>query len=917
MTMSGGQERGVIRPGSRRNGGFQVESTRRWAEEQGIRRYDGRQAGISRLRRGNRGEGRRSDGAFREADERIRLAGTLLEALQPGMEVSPGVMSFVGDLERLAGVPEGSLDADTAYRAAQFMDAGPAGPNLGAREAVAIAVSERVGEPRRSRVSTDSDAVRRAFYGLGLGRALEDAGDLVPLTSMGGEGITVDGVQREPDDPAVMAARAKVRALDEGEMRLARATFGHGKKVGTSGRRNALAKETFGERVVGGEVPVLMARRSEQPRWDGSTVLEVPTVQQPREQRWVREQRKQLWRDANYGASAMERARAGQLLKQMEAIPDESAYELNDAGRARRVLAVDPRGVRQLVVDPSVVLDPMELGLPADHPLIALAARYSQAEPVKGKFEVGAYEAVGAPNPEVWNTDEIGRAHGFSVPNDPGVPRAPVWPTVGQTIERVLEEAATPVRTLVMGRKPVEPDFGAVQQYWNEVDGPRPMVADLDGQLVIVQERDGRPVAGPPVFAVDSWVPEQGEGDEVFTRRYRVGTNAKWTQAGLEPARQLVQALAEYAGVPGDWRLVGDTGLSDPLINAAQNTALRQTLGAEAVTGSGATVRGSFPDRVERVGRAERGTVYDNSLFTVLDTIARLGGRPADDAPVGPPAMGPMVRGGAGVEPVYAETWHGVVKPLLERVRQVQGARLDAAPGMWRFDDFKTGGIYGGVPMLPPAPAPTFEGVMGGYTVNQNAGLPAGLAPQQVVEGLRVPGRLDAGTLGVLQEWLGDNVQSPTRTRGQVVGDYSASRPYEPVVDLGSELAANAVTGPGRFGDEVRIAAVPNYEEVVRRAQLAAQGVSLGAASRPTPVPQPTGIGDAMRLRTLLAQLAAQGGGASGPSMGELQWQPQARQGAMLGQQGADPTVGVWGQNPGGQPPTLEQLAVLARARRA
>ena len=93
MTMSGGRERGVIRPGSRRNGGFQVESTRRWAEEQGIRRYDGRQAGIRRLRQGNRWEGGRSGGELAAADARIDLARTLLEQLAPGEEPSPGTWS--------------------------------------------------------------------------------------------------------------------------------------------------------------------------------------------------------------------------------------------------------------------------------------------------------------------------------------------------------------------------------------------------------------------------------------------------------------------------------------------------------------------------------------------------------------------------------------------------------------------------------------------------------------------------------------------------------------------------------------------------------------------------------------------------------------------------------------------------------
>ena len=187
----------------------------------------------------------------------------------------------------------------------------------------------------------------------------------------------------------------------------------------------------------------------------------------------------------------------------------------------------------------------------------------------------------------------------------------------------------------------------------------------------------------------------------MFTRRYRVGENAKWQQEKLEGARSLVQALAEYAGVPGDWRMVGDTGLTDPMINAVQNTALQRTLGADAVSSRSAAVRGDFPDRVERVGRAERGTVYDNSLFTMLDTVARLGGRPAEDAPARPPAVGP-----GPANQAYSETWHGVVKPLLERAREVQGARLDAAPGMWQFDDFKGGGIYSGVPTLPPVPAP-------------------------------------------------------------------------------------------------------------------------------------------------------------------------------------------------------------------
>ena len=840
MTMSGGEGERVIRPGSRRNGGFQPAETRRFAEERGVRRYDGRQAGIRRLREGGEREGARDRGGFRGVDARMGLASTLLNQLEPGMDPDSGTWSFVQDLEAMAEVPAGSLDADTALRAAQFMDSGPGGPNLGAREAVAIAIGEQLSGPRENRSRfqrqgrDDQGEVRRAFYELGLGRALERAGDLVPAGTAVGEGLQVEGVGYGPDEPAVQALRGKVRQLDQGEQRLLRATFGHGKKVGTSGRRNALAKEPFGERVVGGDVPLLMARRSERKRWDGSTVIEVPTVQQPREQKWVQQAREQAQRGAAYGASPMERARSAQMLKQLEAITDQSAYELNEKGKARRVLAVDPRGVRQLLVDPSVVLDPMDLGLADDHPLIGLAKRYSQSEPATGKFEMGSYEAVGAPNPEAWNVDELGRAHGFSRPIDPGVPRVAAWPTVGQALQRALEEAETPVRTLVMGRRPVEPDFGAVQRYWNEAD-VRPMVADMgDGRLVIVQEQDGRPVPGPEVFAVDQWTPEQGEGDEVFTRRYRVGENAKWQQEKLEGARSLVQALAEYAGVPGDWRMVGDTGLTDPMINAVQNTALQRTLGADAVSSRSAAVRGDFPDRVERVGRAERGTVYDNSLFTMLDTIARLGGRPAEDAPARPPAVGP-----GPANQAYSETWHGVVKPLLERAREVQGARLDAAPGMWQFDDFKGGGIYSGVPTLPPVPAPTAESVMGGYVFDRAGGAnwPAQVVdgPEQIAEVLRTPSRFDRQTVAAVEGWLAENMQSPTRLMQEELapGPSYAAPPARPV-NLAAELAANAVTGSGRYGDEARIAAVPNYGALVQQAQ--SQGARRQAEAGGLPV---------------------------------------------------------------------------------
>jgi hypothetical protein len=269
------------------------------------------------------------------------------------------------------------------------------------------------------------------------------------------------------------------------------------------------------------------------------------------------------------------------------------------------------------------------------------------------------------------------------------------------------------------------------------------------------------------------------------------------------------------------------------MINAVQNTALQRTLGADAVSSRSAAVRGDFPDRVERVGRAGRGTVYDNSLFTMLDTIARLGGRPADDAPVRAPAVGPTPANQA-----YSETWHGVVRPLLERAREAQGRRLDAAPGTWQFDDFKGGEIYSGVPVLPPVPAPTIESVMGNYLFDRAGGanLPAQVvdAPEQIAEVMRTPGRFDRQTVAAVKGWLAENVMSPTRlTQGELPPGPSYTAPPARPVNLAAELAANAVTGPGRYG-EVRIAAVPNYGALVQQAQ--AQGVRLRAEAGEPPV---------------------------------------------------------------------------------
>jgi hypothetical protein len=179
-----------------------------------------------------------------------------------------------------------------------------------------------------------------------------------------------------------------------------------------------------------------------------------------------------------------------------------------------------------------------------------------------------------------------------------------------------------------------------------------------------------------------------------------------------------------------------------------------------------------------------------------------------------------------------------VVRPLLERAREAQGRRLDAAPGTWQFDDFKGGEIYSGVPVLPPVPAPTIESVMGNYLFDRAGGanLPAQVvdAPEQIAEVMRTPGRFDRQTVAAVKGWLAENVMSPTRlTQGELPPGPSYTAPPARPVNLAAELAANAVTGPGRYG-EVRIAAVPNYGALVQQAQ--AQGVRLRAEAGEPPV---------------------------------------------------------------------------------
>jgi len=220
---------------------------------------------------------------------------------------------------------------------------------------------------------------------------------------------------------------------------------------------------------------------------------------------------------------------------------------------------------------------------------------------------------------------------------------------------------------------------------------------------------------------------------------------------------------------------------------------------------------------VGRVGPGKQATPFENSLFTLLDALAD-GGRPMDaDVPARAPAIGP---GGPG----YAEMWHEVSRPLVQRARDLQMGRADAAPGMWVFPEMKGGGVYEGARPVAAAP-PTFAGVMGPYAVNQGAELPMGLDQRTVVEVLRNPNAFDRQTVGAVQGWLTENVQSPTRGAVGGVGPFTTEEepsyvaPAARPVDVSAELALNAVTGPGRYGDEVRLQAVPAYGELVRQAQ--------------------------------------------------------------------------------------------------
>ena len=132
-----------------------------------------------------------------------------------------------------------------------------------------------------------------------------------------------------------------------------------------------------------------------------------------------------------------------------------------------------------------------------------------------------------------------------------------------------------------------------------------------------------------------------------------------------------------------------------------------------------------------------------------------------------------------------------------------------------------------------------------------------------------------------------------------VVGDYSGSRPGPGVADVSGELGLNAVMGPGRYGDDVPIVATTGLGQVVRRAQAAREGVSLGAAGRPVPVEH--GLTNQI-LPSELARLRAQqiikerGGLPAAPSMAGMEWQPREIASVAPANGGPDAVTGEWGQ---------------------
>jgi hypothetical protein len=726
----------------------------------------------------------------------------LIEALSPrrdgwierGGERIPAE-AVLGRLEEALGIPEGQLDWDVAFRTAQWMDprnakravpgaegslgrAGHGGLNLGIEEAYALARAEQRGE----------GDVRQMFYEQGLGRELEAKGEV--YTETFGGGPTKAGLNE--NDRALRVYREGLRTLRGDELRAAADVLDKGRKMGPGQGRNKLNAEAFTPNRLDGTpwVPVLVARRTEQPKRGGPVA---PTVQQPRYQREVADETDAAWRLAAagdpQGVAALEQLR----------VPGVRRMQLNANNNAERDYAYDPSALRMMTLNPKAVLNPEMLrsvaaegeALDRIKVLTQLVEDYARPVPLSDKSQTGSYEAVGIPGRERNPLDPDGPVPGFSRLQDPGVvmTQEVEYPTLGRLVSQIMERHRTPMHLMALGDgdKPYLVEAtGTVLDDGRVINGRLPAslsAAEQVAQLktpkgtqmrAITRHPDGSATIGPQVF------PQGREPQRIDTgalvNPFRVGSSKKVTDQALAEFGALLNGLMAAQGLDGDWQMVGDSWVNDPVTFAAQNEMLRDVFGDEMVAGAG-QVRGEFPAQVQRAGKDW--TPRRNPMLGTMGLMELLARAVAeDDTQVD---SRPVMALG---EPGYQELWSDVAQPRLEETRQTLQARAASAPGMRASD--VPGRVFPGVQPLPQADRP---GILPANAAINQAPLPAGIDMPTLQRALVRPDLADRGTLAVIDQWVAQN----------------APRQSQPI-DWSGYPQAEAVRAPAgeQLGGEVR-----------------------------------------------------------------------------------------------------------------
>ena len=866
---SGGQrdDRGVMRPGSRRNWGTEAPRRRdgsypsqladgmrapktfedevnayaealraqeaagggvvvgdRWgADRENVLSVEQLPTGETRrvLAPGYRGDMRARDSfrtsRFQAEMARIDLADALLDTLSeggPGVTDTTGgavpVERLLGQLGEWVGVDGRQMDPGIAQRTAEWMSGRPGGTNLPADKAFRLATAEASGNP---------SVVRKVFQDEGLGLLLEQRA-YVGRQAFGG----VDNASGEPDTSlAWVGTRPGYQALGREEQAAARDLSGKGRKMGPGKGRNKLDAEVWAPTVVEGTpyVPMLLGPRSQVMR-DGA--LHAPLVSQPRYDQAVGPERTAAWQLATYGDEG-QRQEGMERLKGLRA-PGPERMVLNERGNAGRAVGYDPSALAMGMFNPRAVLDPAELvrvgGDPAAQERVALLAGliedYVTTEALKDKTATGSFDAVGVPNPDAALADLGASVPGLQRELDPAVQRTKgvVYPTLGTLVQRIMQRHRTPLHTYTLGsgdgptavRAPGEPGTR-----FREPVAPDVMVAaDDSGYYVIERQQDGTPIVGPRIYPMGD-DPPVVNADGTYVKPFRVGTNLKMTQAGFDEFEAVVNGLmasrgmvASRDGQPTSFMPVGNSWVRDPATNAAQNLALRELFGDELL-GQTPRLRGEFPGAVERQGAGSGMDPYRNPLVGTMDLMERLARAVSEEEADAPAVLAPTDR-------EYAETWNDVVRPKLEAVQKVQQERAGSAPGM-RASDGYGGRIYQGPVALPQADRP---GILPTNAAINQAPLPEGIDMPTLQRALARPDLVDRGTLAVIDQWVAQNYQSPTRSAPEPGPVYPSAVPPRTPVDLASELAANAVSP-----EEARLRTVPDYGGLLAQAQAGRQ----------------------------------------------------------------------------------------------